>query len=138
VNGIPTSDPGEHENVDFTKKRLLYYRCTFYEDEIAKVLADAQRWVAVRAAQVSRPAIVLDIDETSLLNWPRIYQDDYAYIPNGTCDFQRVGDPCGDLDWQQSGLAPAIGPTLKLYNAVRCTGDATGQGHPNWIEIGTA
>ena len=33
-----------------------------------------------------------------------------------------MGDPCGDLDWQQSGLAQAVAPTLKLYNAARCIG----------------
>jgi hypothetical protein len=69
-----------------------------------------------------RPAIMLDIDETSLSNWPRIFRDDYAYIPNGRCDFEKVGDPCGDLDWQQSGLAKAIAPTLKLYEYARCVG----------------
>jgi predicted secreted acid phosphatase len=67
---------------------------------------------------VTRPAIVLDIDETSLSNWPRIYQDDYAYIPNGPCTFGK--DPCGDLAWQQSGLARAIEPTLEFYKLARC------------------
>jgi HAD superfamily, subfamily IIIB (Acid phosphatase) len=86
----------------------------------AKVLAEAQHWIASRAPQVAHPAIVLDVDETSLLNWPRIYRDDYAYFLNGLCNFQRVGDPCGDLDWQQSSQAIAIGPTLQLYRKVRC------------------
>src|SRR6266702_2204264 len=65
----PSPDLTDPDNIDVFKKRLLYYRCTAYEDDIAKVLGDAQRWVAARASQVQRPAIVLDIDETSLLNW---------------------------------------------------------------------
>jgi hypothetical protein len=119
----PSPDLTDPDNIDFFKKRLLYYRCTAYEADIAKVLGDAQKWVAARASQVQRPAIVLDIDETSLLNWPRIYQDDYAYFssfPNLSCNFTKVGDPCGDLDWQQSTAATAIAPTLKLYKQARC------------------
>lgn len=117
----PVVDLGEPENIDLFKKRLIYYRCTAYESDLAKVLADAERWIAVRAPQVARPAIVLDIDETSLSNWPRIYQDDFAYIPIGNCDFER-GVACGDLEWQRSGQAQAIAPTLKLYRVARCLG----------------
>jgi acid phosphatase len=120
VKTFPVPDLGEPENIDTFKKQLLYYRCMTYDDDVAKVLADAQRWIALRAPQVQKPAIVLDIDETSLSNWPRIYQDDYAYIPAGACDFRNTGDPCGDLDWQQSALAKAIEPTLKLYKTARC------------------
>src|SRR5215472_1447714 len=119
VNGFPAPDLGEPQNIDNFKKQLLYYRCTAYESDVAKVLAAAEKWVAARAPQVSKPAIVLDIDETSLTNWPRIYQDDFARIPNGACDL-KVGDPCGDLDWQQSATAQALGPTLKFYKAARC------------------
>jgi hypothetical protein len=119
----PPLDLREPDNIDLFKRRLLAYRCTAYENDIAEVLGKARKWVAARAGEVQRPAIVLDIDETSLLNWPRIYQDDYAYIPSvpgGHCDFVQVGDPCGDLDWQQSARAAALGPTLALYKLARC------------------
>lgn len=119
----PPPDLSEPDNIDFFKQRLLYYRCTAYEHDIADVLDAALKWVSARAPEVQHPAIVLDIDETSLLNWPRIYQDDYAYFPSfpsGACNFAQVGDPCGDLDWQQSGLAVAIAPTLALYKFARC------------------
>ena len=65
---VPPPDLSEPDNIDFFKKRLLYYRCTAYDHDIADVLDAAQKWVAVRAPQVPHPAIVLDIDETSLLN----------------------------------------------------------------------
>jgi hypothetical protein len=123
----PPPDFSVPDNIDFFKKRLLYYRCTGYGDDIAKVLGDARKWVAARAPEVTRPAIVLDIDETSLLNWPRIYTDDYAYFPSFPgegCDFKKVGDPCGDLDWQKAGSAVAIAPTLELYKLARCIDQA--------------
>jgi hypothetical protein len=123
----PPPDLSVADNIDFFKKRLLYYRCTGYDDDIAKVLGDARKWVAARAPEVTRPTIVLDIDETSLLNWPRIYTDDYAYFPSFPgegCDFKKVGDPCGDLDWQKAGSAVAIAPTLELYKLARCIDQA--------------
>jgi S1/P1 Nuclease/HAD superfamily, subfamily IIIB (Acid phosphatase) len=127
----PTDNFSQPENIDFLKARLLYYRCTAYDNDVADVLKTAREWIGGRASLVEHPAIVLDIDETSLLNWPRIKLDDYAYIPNGTCP-GTVGDTCGDLDWQQSGLAEAVKPTLELYKRVRCI-DQTGSCTP--IEV---
>jgi acid phosphatase len=137
VKDFPATDLGEPQNIDSFKKQLIYYRCTAYEGDVAKVLAAAERWVAARAPQVSRPAVVLDIDETSLSNWPRILEDGFGYIGSLThmvmqetknvipstpdCDFSEH-DVCADLDWQQKGLAHAIEPTLKLYRAARCIG----------------
>jgi HAD superfamily, subfamily IIIB (Acid phosphatase) len=108
-------------NLDFIKKQLLYYRCSQYDADIAAVLDEAQRWVRMRAPQVANPAIVLDIDETSLSNWKRIYRDDFAYIDKGACPLDKEGEPCGDKAWQASEQAPAIGPTRDLYNLARCT-----------------
>jgi hypothetical protein len=76
-------------NLDFIKKQLLYYRCSQYDADIAAVLDEAQRWVRMRAPQVANPAIVLDIDETSLSNWKRIYRDDFAYIDKGACPLDK-------------------------------------------------
>jgi HAD superfamily, subfamily IIIB (Acid phosphatase) len=87
---------------------------------VAAVLTDARQWVERRAPQVYKPAIVLDIDETSLSNWTRIYRDDFAYIGGGACDLDKPGEACGDIEWQRSGKAPALGPTLDLYKAARC------------------
>jgi HAD superfamily, subfamily IIIB (Acid phosphatase) len=120
----PPPDLSQPDNIDFFKRRLLYYRCTAYDHDIAEVLGKALKWVAARAPQVQRPAMVLDIDETSLFNWPRIYQQGYAFFSTfpgvDDCSFARVGDLCGDLDWQKAGYARAIGPTLKLYKFARC------------------
>jgi predicted secreted acid phosphatase len=107
-------------NLDWVKKALVYYRCSQYDADIAAVLAGAKTWVAMRAPQVPNPAIILDIDETSLSNWTRIYRDDFAYIENGGCDLDKRGEACGDKAWQASEQAPAVGPTLELYNLARC------------------
>jgi HAD superfamily, subfamily IIIB (Acid phosphatase) len=116
----PVRDLQQTANLDFFKHELLYYRCTRYDIDVALVLQEAQQWVAKRAPQLSRPAIVLDIDETSLSNWKRIYTDDFAYIQNGPCDFARPHEACGDIMWQRSEQAPAIEPTRDLYNFARC------------------
>jgi HAD superfamily, subfamily IIIB (Acid phosphatase) len=131
---FPSPDLGEPQNIDNFKKELVWYRCNAYDEDVAKVLAAAEKWVAARAPQVAKPAIVLDIDETSLSNWPRIVQDDFAFIGSLTnikvvdsgsiatvpdCDFS-AHDVCADIDWQQKGFARAIAPTLKLYKAARC------------------
>lgn len=115
----PSNDFSAPPNLDLIKQRALYYRCTRYEADIAAVLREAREWVAARAPQVAKPAIVLDIDETSLSNWTRIYRDQFAYFANGPCLLDRPGF-CGDLQWQRSEQAPAIKPTLDLYRFARC------------------
>jgi len=41
-------------------------------------------------------------------------------MPEGDCDLNDNTKPCGDLAWQRSGKASAIGPTLNLYKFARC------------------
>src|SRR5262249_11088345 len=71
--------------------KLRIYRCTRYDAELAAVAAEATAWIDQRAGQVARPALVLDIDETSL---DEILQNDYGYIPGGGCDLGGRG-ACG-------------------------------------------
>ncbi len=107
--------------------QLVYYRCTRYDADVAAVLKHAQHWVKKRAPQVHNPAIVLDIDETALSNWTRIYRDGFKYIEKGPCNPQRnqkSEEACGEMKWERSERAPAIQPTLKLYNLARCRGIA--------------
>jgi HAD superfamily, subfamily IIIB (Acid phosphatase) len=107
-------------NIDLIKQQLLYYRCTHYDGEVAAVYSEAQRWIQMRAPQVSKPAVVLDIDETSLSNWTRIKRDDFGYIQRGPCDLAKKDEACSDEDWQKTGLAPALQPTLDLVNVAKC------------------
>jgi len=80
-------------------------------------MAEATRHVLRRASEVNRrPAVVLDIDESSLSNWSNIKADDFGFIAGGTCRLQEKM-PCGFDDWIDQANAPAIQPTLDFFNA---------------------
>src|SRR5262249_22127060 len=77
ISGLPRVDYlASPRNLGLFKQQLLIYRCTRYDNEIGLIVQEARAWVKQRAPQVSNPTIVLDIDETSLSNWTRIYQDE--------------------------------------------------------------
>jgi HAD superfamily, subfamily IIIB (Acid phosphatase) len=106
-------------NIDTHKRQLTKYHDEGkYNEDITPVMTEATRHVLGRAREVSRPAVVLDIDETSLSNWDNIRADDYGFIEGGTCSLQP-GMPCGFKDWVDRAMAPAIEPTLKFFNALR-------------------
>jgi hypothetical protein len=119
-------------NLDLIKNRLVYYRCTQYDADVAKSLAEAQEWVGIRAPQVSKPAIVLDIDETSLSNWTRIYKDHFAFFWHGPCDLADKLEACGDQVWEESAQAPPLKPTLDLFNFAKCKDQPP---HPNCTNV---
>jgi acid phosphatase len=104
-------------NIDKHKKQLRAYKTNFYEDDLTLVTGDALAYVMSRVDQVNRPAVVLDIDETSLSNWPDIDADDFGFIEGGTCPLQPKM-PCGFAAWIKKGKAAKIQPTLQLFNAL--------------------
>jgi predicted secreted acid phosphatase len=109
-------------NLGELKLRLLEYkRSGAYERDVAAVLSRAQRYIEKRASRVRQPAIVLDIDETSLLSWVEMLANDFGYIPAGPCDDLPAG-PCGVRAWELSARAEVIAPTLALYQAARAKG----------------
>jgi len=85
-----------------------------YERDFTSVIQEASAWVRLRAAHVSKPALVLDIDETSLSNWPEMAANHFAYFRDGLCDSLPEG-PCGVEAWEQSARAKAFPATLALY-----------------------
>jgi acid phosphatase len=93
-----------------------------YEADVARVVDGAIVWLEERADQVTRPAIVLDIDETSLSNWRAYRLNGWARILNGPCDLER--GPCGIRAWQAMNLATAIVPTRRLVARARELGVA--------------
>jgi hypothetical protein len=106
-------------NIDQLKALLRDYRyCGGYDQDLAKVLGEAKAYVEQHAHDYPNPAIVLDIDETSLSNWPRIDADDFGFVPGGSCTLDS-GEPCGDMAWELSGLPQAIKPTLELFKAAK-------------------
>jgi predicted secreted acid phosphatase len=105
-------------NIDLVKKALRTYQKGDYAADLAAVYAAARGYVETRAGAVSNPAVVLDIDETSLSNWANIDADDFGFIPGGACDTLPKG-PCGFNAWVALGAADAIKPALDLFNAAK-------------------
>jgi predicted secreted acid phosphatase len=83
-----------------------------YDMEFGAVVARARAYVETRAPRVTKPAIVLDIDETSLSNWPAYRANGWAQITAGPCDLER--GPCGIRAWQAMAASKALAPTLDL------------------------
>src|SRR5262249_46671872 len=94
-----------------------YIRDGRYDEDVAKVVDQARAWLEERAKTAMKPAIVLDIDETSLSNWPAYRVNGWVRIINGTCDLQQ--GPCGLRAWQALGQSKAIAPTLSLARRAR-------------------
>lgn len=82
---------------------------------LKKTLAQAHDWLAEHVGEFDKPALVLDIDETSLSNWEQIYHNDFAYIPSGACDL-KSSSGCGQREWELSASGAAMQPTLELFN----------------------
>lgn len=93
-----------------------------YARDFAAVVDDAIAWVEERATQVRRPAIVLDIDETSLSNWRAYRVNGWARILHGPCDLEQ--GPCGIRAWQGMGGGIALEPTRALVARARALGVA--------------
>jgi HAD superfamily, subfamily IIIB (Acid phosphatase) len=107
-------------NIDTYKRQLTEYHDDEgrYKKDIAAVMDAATAYVLGRAKEARRPAVVLDIDETSLSNWDNLKADDFGFIAGGTCSLQEKM-PCGFDDWIDQAKAPAIEPTLKFFNSLR-------------------
>jgi acid phosphatase len=112
------------DNIDKHKAQLRAYekgmddnRGAYYED-IKQVIDDALTYVISRADKVELPAVVLDIDETSLSNWDNIEADDFGFIGGGECPM-KPKLACGFPAWIDRAEAIAIGPTRNFFNAMR-------------------
>jgi acid phosphatase len=108
-------------NIDKVKEVLLKYQSSHYDADVAAVFAKAGAYIEQRATQVTRPALILDIDETSLSNWQNIRANNFGFISDGSCD-RLPGGPCGFKEWILRSDAPAIMPSLNLFNAAQAKG----------------
>jgi acid phosphatase len=105
-----TSVPREPENLGLLKDELKKYHactctCGCYETSLAHqdaiAIADLERAVR-RAPRSEKLALVLDIDETSLTNYPEMAAEDFGFVAK---DWNK---------WAEEAKAPAIPGTLKL------------------------
>jgi acid phosphatase len=104
-----TSTPSLYETQQEVER---YIDSGGYERDFAAVVAEAREWVEQRAPGVRKPAIVLDIDETSLSNWPAYRLNGWGRVVNGPCDLER--GPCGLRAWQAMADSKALPPTREL------------------------
>jgi len=95
-----------------------YHDSGRYEHDLAAVDARAAAYVHAHAHDAAKPALVLDIDETSLSNFEQLLADDFGYIESGPCDNLPKG-PCGTLAYDALARAAVIQPTLDLFNAAK-------------------
>jgi acid phosphatase len=118
--------PSAPPNLGLYKIELTRYRESGrYESGLAAVAGQAKAWLARRASRKGKLAMVLDIDETSLSNWPVIKADDFGFIPRGPCDLSKSDLPqgaCGWFIWISQGRDQPIRPTLELYRQARSLG----------------
>jgi acid phosphatase len=75
-------------------------------------VARAQEWLEQGSKTAKKPAMVLDIDETSLSNWPAYRLNGWGRVVNGGCDLKQ--GPCGLRAWQALATSRALGPTRAL------------------------
>ncbi len=76
------------------------------------MVARAEEWLEQRSKTAKKPAIVLDIDETSLSNWPAYRLNGWGRVVGGGCDLEH--GPCGLRAWQALAQSKALSPTLTL------------------------
>ncbi len=101
-----------------------YHQCR-YDGDVEAVLGAARAYVVQEAPRVSKAAVVLDIDETSLSNWAQVEHNSFAYVAGGPCDL-RSSFACGQREWELSARATAIAPTLELFNLLKGLKDKDG------------
>lgn len=101
----------EPANLSALKAEITrYVRSGDYEREVEAVAREADQWVATRVASRKageRLAVVFDVDETLLSNWPLMHRLDLGYVP---AEWTR---------WVDAAEAPAIEPMRRLFRAVR-------------------
>ena len=99
-----------------------YIRSGRYDGDFAKVVARAREWLEERSKTATKPAIVLDIDETSLSNWPAYRLNGWGRVVGGGCDLEQ--GPCGLRAWQALAKSEALAPTRALAQRARALGVA--------------
>jgi acid phosphatase len=122
---------------DVQQRVALYISSGQYDADVARVAGSARAYVDQRAGKVTRPAIVLDIDETALSNWPAYKANGWVRIVNGGCDLET--GPCGLRTWQERGQLKPIGPTLELARHAKSIGVAVFfiTGRPSYLRDAT-
>ncbi|BBY93504.1 acid phosphatase [Mycobacterium gallinarum] len=116
--------PVQPANVgDLKRDAVAYYDSGAYLTNLQQAAAPAVAWINEQAPRVARPAIVLDIDETSLSNWEVIKANDFGRVYNGPCDDLPHG-PCGLQAFGRLAQSTVIPPTMAVFTTAKLRGAA--------------
>jgi predicted secreted acid phosphatase len=122
-NHVPHALPDEELNIGKIQKLLLDYHQRYYDIDVAAVFDTARAFIEQNATRWERPALVLDIDETSLSNWPNLLADNFGFIGGGPCDALPNG-PCGFTQWVLKASDQPIEPARRLFETAKKKGVA--------------
>jgi predicted secreted acid phosphatase len=123
VATVPVGTTEPMPNLGLLKQNLLRYHASgAYARDLAAVAGEAARYLEQVDTAGERAAIVLDIDETSLSNWPYLVANDIGRIMHGPCDLPE--GPCGWVPWAEMADAAPIDPTLALARFAQARGMA--------------
>lgn len=118
ATGCATRPTGSAEplNLSVAKAAVIaYHDSGVYAQAVAAVAAEAEAWMA-RRASAARPderlAVVFDIDETMLSNFPHLVSQDFGYVP-----------PVW-IDWVERAEAPVLPAVRQVYETARRLGVA--------------
>lgn len=115
LTGLSFAEPAslhgdlDFPNLDLVKDRMReYYTSGRYLKEVDTVAGQAREYLETNLARHrQKPAIVLDIDETTLSNYPHLDEYDFAYIQR----FWRA--------WVERAEAPPLKGPLELFRSAR-------------------
>ena len=115
VLALTACHPHQPQNIaDYKQSLVQYHDSGYYMRDFAVVDRKAQRYLDTHLAGVKQPAIVLDIDETSLSNWPEMLANNFDKpADSGPCTLPK--GPCAHHAWQAMARGEALLPTLSLY-----------------------
>ena len=105
--GVSTERAPTLVNLSAAKAAVVaYYDSGEYTAALSAVAREAEAWVRERAAsrmEGERLAIIFDVDETVLSNYPHMLSRDFGYVPD-----EFTG-------WVERGEAPALIPVRRVY-----------------------
>jgi hypothetical protein len=126
VMGCPVLPPGNAPkvdgpvNIDLLKRQLRdYHDGMAYEADLRDVYVIAEGYVNGRSGKVTKPAVVLDIDETLLSNWRTFVANDFGFFPKAAACTIPSNEACGFNIWIDRAEAEALAPALSFFNAVK-------------------
>jgi hypothetical protein len=107
---------------DLKAEARAYYDSGAYLTDLQQAAWPAIPWIDEEAPRVIRPAVVFDIDETSLSNYEALSADDFGRIIGGPCELPQ--GPCGLQDWDQLAESTVIPPTMDVFTTAKDRGVA--------------